>query len=90
MNEVCDILVVLLAESDPTDDEVPEEESAQRNGAEKHEGLFMKLAVLMAGVFLLSFEGVMYFVCRIHSINYPADYSALVEKIMPSYSLRKV
>ena len=67
VNEACEVLVDLLAESEPDNNEEPEEESAQRNGAEKHEGLFMKLAVLMAGVFLLSFGGVMYFVYKIHT-----------------------
>ena len=32
-----------------------------------HEALFMKLAVLMAGVFLLFFGGVVYFVYRLHT-----------------------
>ena len=89
----------------------------------KHEGLLMKLAVLMAGVFLLASAGVMYFVYKIHTEtkapqnevvstaeyerlrreiesmrkrqeetptpqvavnNSPADYTALVERVMPS------
>lgn len=36
---------------------------------EKHENLFMKLAVLMAGVFVLCFAGVVFFVYKIHSDN---------------------
>ncbi|MBQ7215488.1 MAG: serine protease [Synergistaceae bacterium] len=67
VNAACEVLVDLLAESEPIDDEEPEENSGHQRSAEKHEGLFMKLAVLMAGVFLLSFGGVMYFVYRLHT-----------------------
>ena len=66
VNEACDVLVDLLAESEEEDTDT-EEESGQQKIAEKHEGLFMKLAVLMAGVFLLSFGGVMFFVYKIHT-----------------------
>lgn len=92
----------------------------------RHESLMMKIALLMAGMFLLSFSGVMYFVYKIHTEskvlqnnvatavssaeyeklkreldalrikqaetpapqiimnNTPADYTALVERVMPS------
>ena len=39
----------------------------------KNEGLLMKLALLMAGVFLLSFAGVVYFVYRLHTENMPPE-----------------
>ena len=67
VNAACEVLVDLLAESEQIDDDEPEEDSGHQRSAEKHEGLFMKLAVLMAGVFLVSFGGVMYFVYRIHT-----------------------
>ena len=55
--EACEVLVDLLAESEQEDDEEPEEASGHQKDTQKHEGLFMKLAVLMAGVFLVSFGG---------------------------------
>ena len=69
--EACEVLVDLLAESEQEDDEEPEEASGHQKDTQKHEGLFMKLAVLMAGVFLVSFGGVMYFVYRIHTDSIP-------------------
>lgn len=66
IHEACEVLVDLFAESGSAYDEVPEAGISQKI-AEKHEGLFMKLAVLMAGVFLLTFGGVMYFVYRLHT-----------------------
>ena len=68
VNAACEVLVNLLAESEE-EDTYPEEESGQQKSTEKHEGLFMKLAMLMAGVFLLSLGGVMYFVYKIHTDN---------------------
>ena len=68
VNAACEVLVNLLAESEE-EDTYPEEESGQQKSTEKHEGLFIKLAVLMAVVFLLSLGGVMYFVYRIHTDN---------------------
>ena len=89
----------------------------------KNEGLLLKMAVVIAAVFLVSFGGVVYFVYRLHKesvpplvetvpsqeyerilreleqirsrqeeapapqaaiTNPPADYTALVEKVMPS------
>ena len=42
---------------------------AHEDEKKKHEGLLMKFAVLLAGVFLLSFGGVIYFVYRINTEN---------------------
>lgn len=69
VNEACEILLDLyMSPEDGEYNEQAEHESHPQNRPhEKHEGLFMKLAVLMAGVFLLSFGGVMYFVYKIHT-----------------------
>ena len=100
------------------------EDSAKDDEKHKHESLFMKFAVLLSIIFLVSFAGIMIFVYVIHkdsappkaeleiaknyeillrelevlrrkheetptpkvenNNNPPADYSALVEKVMPS------
>ena len=46
----------------------PENKQEDKN-EEKHEDLFMKLVVLMAGIFVLCFAGVIFFVYKIHSDN---------------------
>ncbi|MBQ9390432.1 MAG: serine protease [Synergistaceae bacterium] len=64
INEAYDVLLEVLAEIYEPEETVTDEPERSKN-----EGLLMKIAVLMAGMFLLCFGGVVYFVYRIQTEN---------------------